>query len=66
MLDYLYDYGRWREIEPVDKSAYSYRKKILSEKHPYIISIMAKLAITYNFQGRHNEAEKILLEVAIL
>ncbi|KAK8139977.1 hypothetical protein PG984_000043 [Apiospora sp. TS-2023a] len=60
---YLYDRGRWREKEPVNKTALSLRIKVLGEKHPDTIWSMASLAITYHEQGRYDEAEKIKVEV---
>ncbi|KAK4246078.1 hypothetical protein C7999DRAFT_42471 [Corynascus novoguineensis] len=57
--NYLYDRGRWREKEPVDKRTYEFRKKKLGEKHPDTIKSMANLAATYHAQGRYKEAEKI-------
>ena len=59
---YLYDRGRWREKEPIDKSAYEYRRKALGERHPDTIRSMAVLAMTYNEQGRYDEAEKMAVE----
>ncbi|KAK3687190.1 hypothetical protein B0T22DRAFT_121957 [Podospora appendiculata] len=64
--DYLYDRGRWREKEPVDKRAYEFRRKRLGEKHPDTIRSMASLADTYHAQGRYEEAEKIKVEVLAL
>jgi len=61
--NYLYDRGRWREKEPVDKTALSLRTKVLGEKHPNTIESMASLVTTYHQQGRYDEAEKISLEV---
>ncbi|KAK8031893.1 hypothetical protein PG990_001627 [Apiospora arundinis] len=61
--NYLYERGRWREKEPVDKTALSLRTKVLGEKHPDTIRSMAELATTYHTQGRYDEAEKIYLEV---
>ncbi|KAK8036900.1 hypothetical protein PG991_001214 [Apiospora marii] len=60
---YLYDRGRWREKDPVDKTALSLRTKVLGEKHPDTIWSMALLATTYHNQGRYGEAEKISVEV---
>jgi hypothetical protein len=37
--EYLHDRGRWREREPVDESAYEYRRKVLGERHPDTIQI---------------------------
>ncbi|KJZ70283.1 hypothetical protein HIM_10327 [Hirsutella minnesotensis 3608] len=64
--DYLHDLGRWREKEPVDESAYEYRKKVLGERHPNTIRSMASLATTYHAQGRYDEAEKTSVEVLAL
>ena len=64
--DYMYDRGRWREKEPVDKRAYKFRQKRLGEKHPDTIGSMASLAATYHAQGRYEEAEKIYVEVLAL
>jgi tetratricopeptide (TPR) repeat protein len=61
--NYLFDRGRWREKEPVDKKAYAFRKQVLGEKHPDTIRSMASLAATYHAQGRDDEAEKIMVEV---
>ncbi|KJZ70769.1 hypothetical protein HIM_09853 [Hirsutella minnesotensis 3608] len=64
--DYLHDLGRWKEKEPVDESAYEYRKKVLGERHPNTIRSMASLATTYHAQGRYDEAEKIKVEALAL
>jgi tetratricopeptide (TPR) repeat protein len=64
--DYLFDRGRWREKEPVDKKAYAFRKQVLGEKHPDTIWSMASLATTYHARGRYDEAEKIKVEVLAL
>ncbi|KAK3687145.1 BCS1 N terminal-domain-containing protein [Podospora appendiculata] len=64
--DYMFDRGRWREKEPVDKRAYEFRRKRLGEKHLDTIRSMAELAGTYNKQGRYEEAEKIFVEVLVL
>jgi hypothetical protein len=61
--NYLFDRGRWREKEPVDKKAYAFRKQVLGEKHPDTIGSMASLAATYHAQGRYDEAEKRYVEV---
>jgi tetratricopeptide (TPR) repeat protein len=63
---YLYDRGRWREKEPVDESAYEYRRKVLGERHEDTMRSMADLATTYHAQGRYEEAEKIYVEVLAL
>ncbi|RYP55419.1 hypothetical protein DL770_010923 [Monosporascus sp. CRB-9-2] len=49
--DYLFDRGRWREKEPVDKRAYELRREVLGDKHPDTIRSMADLATTYHKQG---------------
>ena len=64
--DYMYDRGRWREKEPVDKRVYEFRRKRLGEKHPDTIRSIANLATTYHAQGRYEEAEKISVEVLAL
>ncbi|KAK3690562.1 hypothetical protein B0T22DRAFT_537180 [Podospora appendiculata] len=64
--NYMYDRGRWREKEPVDKRAYEFGRKRLGEKHPNTIWSMASLATTYRKQGRYEEAEKISVEVLAL
>lgn len=63
---YLYDRGRWREKEPVDETAYAFRKKVLGDRHPDTIGSKASLATTDHEQGRYAEAEKIKLEVLVL
>lgn len=60
--NYLYDRGRWREKEPVDKRAYELRREAYGEKHPETIRSMADLAVTYCEQGRYNEVEPIQAE----
>ncbi|KAG7289885.1 hypothetical protein NEMBOFW57_006262 [Staphylotrichum longicolle] len=64
--EYLYDRGRWGEKEPVDETAYAYRRKVLGERHPDTIGSMASLAQTYHDQGRYDGAEKIKVEVLAL
>ncbi|KAK3693269.1 hypothetical protein B0T22DRAFT_496127 [Podospora appendiculata] len=64
--DYMFDRGRWREKEPVDKRAYEFRRKRLGEKHPDTIGSTANLAETYHQQGRYEEVEKISVEVLAL
>ncbi|KAH7111892.1 P-loop containing nucleoside triphosphate hydrolase protein [Dactylonectria estremocensis] len=56
---FLYDQGRWREKEPVDRRAWGLRQEVLGEKHPDTISSMASLATTYHNQGRYDEAEAL-------
>ncbi|KAK4252200.1 hypothetical protein C7999DRAFT_37170 [Corynascus novoguineensis] len=63
---YMYDRGRWREKEPVDKRAYEFRRKRLGGKHPSTIWSMASLATTYHARGRYEEAENIKVEVLAL
>ncbi|KAK3305293.1 uncharacterized protein B0T15DRAFT_574665 [Chaetomium strumarium] len=64
--NYMYDRGRWREKEPVDKRAYEFRQKRLGKRHPDTIWSMASLAVTYRAQGRYEQAEKIKVEVLAL
>jgi tetratricopeptide (TPR) repeat protein len=59
---FLYDRGRWKEKEPVDKRALDLRREVLGEKHPDTIRSMASLAATYHEQGRYNEAEPMKLK----
>lgn len=63
VANYLYDRGRWREREPVDKRAYELRREVLGEKHPDTIRSMADLAATYHAQGRYGEAEPMFIKV---
>ncbi|EJT68929.1 hypothetical protein, variant [Gaeumannomyces tritici R3-111a-1] len=63
---YLYDRGRWRDREPVDKKAYELRREVLGDRHPDTIQSMASLATTYHSQGRYDEAEKMRVEVLAL
>jgi hypothetical protein len=58
-LYFLYERGQWREKEPVGSRAWSLRREVLGEKHPYTISCMASLATTYHTQGRYNKAGKL-------
>ncbi|ENH75855.1 Nephrocystin-3 [Fusarium oxysporum f. sp. cubense race 1] len=60
---FLYERGRWREKEPVDRRTWDLRRNVLGEKHPDTISSMASLAATYHAQGRYDEAERIDQEV---
>jgi hypothetical protein len=64
--EYLHDRGRWREREPVDESAYEYRRKVLGERHPDTIRSIADLATTYYNQGRYHEAENMKVVVLAL
>ncbi|KAJ9137581.1 Kinesin light chain [Pleurostoma richardsiae] len=63
---YLYDRGRWREKEPVDRRAHKLRRKTLGDRHPDTLRSMASLATTYHQQGRYKEAETIMVEVLAL
>ena len=63
---YLFDRGRWRDREPVDKRAYKFRQKKLGGEHPSTLQSMSRLATTYLEQGRYEEAEKIGVEVLAL
>ncbi|KAF5669923.1 Nephrocystin-3 [Fusarium denticulatum] len=56
---FLYDRGRWREKEPVDRRTWDLRRKVLGEKHPETLRSMASLAATYHAQGRYEEAERM-------
>ncbi|KAK0710586.1 hypothetical protein B0H67DRAFT_667316 [Lasiosphaeris hirsuta] len=60
---YLYDRGRWREKETVDKRAYKLRREVLGEMYPNTIWSMTYLATTYHQQGRYTEAETIYIQV---
>ncbi|KAH7302952.1 P-loop containing nucleoside triphosphate hydrolase protein [Stachybotrys elegans] len=60
---FLYDRGRWREKEPVDKKALALRREMLGEKHPDTIRSMADLATTYHEQGHYSKAESMDLDV---
>ncbi|ORY68246.1 P-loop containing nucleoside triphosphate hydrolase protein, partial [Pseudomassariella vexata] len=51
--NYLYDRGRWREKEAVDRRAYRFRKKTLGKRHPNTIQSMGSLAATYHALGRY-------------
>ncbi|KAM0347007.1 hypothetical protein ACHAP4_011526 [Fusarium culmorum] len=59
---FLYDRGRWKEKEPVDKRALNLRREVLGEKHADTIRSMADLATTYHEQGRYNKAEPMKVE----
>ncbi|SCO84731.1 uncharacterized protein FRV6_08858 [Fusarium oxysporum] len=56
---FLYDQGRWREKEPVDRRALGLRREVLGERDPDTVWSMASLAVTYHAQGRYDEAEKL-------
>ena len=56
---FLYNQGRWREKEPVDRRAWKLRREVLGDKHPDTIRSMASLATTYHAQGRYDEAEDL-------
>ncbi|EHK19877.1 uncharacterized protein TRIVIDRAFT_155683 [Trichoderma virens Gv29-8] len=56
---FLYDRGRWREREPVDRRVLHLRRELLGEKHPDTIRSMADLATTYHAQGRYDKAKGI-------
>ncbi|KAH7308428.1 P-loop containing nucleoside triphosphate hydrolase protein [Stachybotrys elegans] len=60
---FLYDRGRWREKEPVDKKALALRREVLGEKHPDTIGSMAELATTYHQQGHYSKAESMKADV---
>ena len=62
VAEYMYDRGRWREMEPVNQRDYERRRRRLGEKHPDTIHCMGILAVTCYMQGRYKEAEKILVE----
>uniref|UniRef100_A0A0D2YHA7 Prion-inhibition and propagation HeLo domain-containing protein n=1 Tax=Fusarium oxysporum (strain Fo5176) TaxID=660025 RepID=A0A0D2YHA7_FUSOF len=63
LSSYLYDRGRWREREAVDKRALELRQEILGEKHEQTIRSMASLAGTQLRQGRYHEAEETFIKV---
>ena len=60
---FLHQRGRWRENEPLIKTALRLRRNVLGEKHPDTIQIMVPLAITYRKQGRYSEAEEISVKL---
>ncbi|KAK1770253.1 hypothetical protein QBC33DRAFT_617537 [Phialemonium atrogriseum] len=62
---YLFECGRWREKEPVDKRAYELRKQVLGGNDLRTIWSMASLAITYLEQRKFDEAEKINVEALL-
>ncbi|EHK16959.1 uncharacterized protein TRIVIDRAFT_113898, partial [Trichoderma virens Gv29-8] len=61
--DFLYDRGRWREKEPVDRRALDLRREALGEEHPDTVISLSNLAITYHEQGRYDEAERLKNQV---
>lgn len=64
--DYLFQHGRWREMEPVDQIAYAYSKKAFGGKHCHTINCLQNQASTCHAQGRYDEAEKAKVEVLAL
>ncbi|EFQ29423.1 kinesin light chain [Colletotrichum graminicola M1.001] len=60
---YLFDRGRWNEMEPVARKVFSLRQRFLGERDPGCIWSRANLALTYHTQGRYAEAEKLKTEV---
>ncbi|KAH8890223.1 hypothetical protein GQ53DRAFT_782688 [Thozetella sp. PMI_491] len=63
VLSYLFDRGRGKEKEIVDRTAYEYRKKVLGDSHSLTVRCRAEVATSYYLQGRYDEAEKIEIEV---
>jgi tetratricopeptide (TPR) repeat protein len=64
--NYMYDRGRWREKEPVDKRGYDLLRRRLGERHPDTMWYMAALGSSYHAQGRYKEGEKMSVEVLAL
>lgn len=59
---FLFDRGRWREMEVVDKRLLEFNRKTLGEKHPDTISSIHSLAVAYGLQGRYKEAEALQVQ----
>lgn len=57
--NYLFDQGRWREKEAVDRNLYGLAQKELGEKHPDTIRSMTNLAVSYSGQGCHDKARAL-------
>ncbi|KAH6605366.1 hypothetical protein Trco_007073 [Trichoderma cornu-damae] len=57
--NFLYDQGRWRQKELVDRRALSIRREALGEKHPDTIGSLSNLAVGCQHQGRYGEAEEL-------
>ncbi len=62
--DYLYDRGRWREMEVIDNKAYILCRRELGGKHPNTVRSMASLATAYHMLRRYEEAQKKLYRSA--
>ncbi|GFP57503.1 kinesin light chain [Trichoderma asperellum] len=60
---YMNAYGRWREVELVDRKVINLRTKALGEKHLDTIEGMATLVETLIKLGRYSEAEKLAEQV---
>lgn len=60
---YLFDRGRWKERELVDKTALSLRRRALGNRHPDTIESMASLAAAYHAQGNYEEDEVLSFNV---
>jgi tetratricopeptide (TPR) repeat protein len=63
---FLYDRGRWKEMEPLDIRAYELAKNSLSKSDPKTLSTLDSLAGTYYTQGRYEESRKTKEEVLTL
>src|ERR1700678_1176668 len=56
----MMDAGDWNNAEKLFVQVMDMRKKLLGVEHPDTLKSMANLAITYQNQGRWNEAEQLM------
>jgi tetratricopeptide (TPR) repeat protein len=59
----LFSDGRYEEAEELQVHVVQTRKRVLTDEHPYTLSSMANLALTYGNQGRWKEAEELEVRV---
>jgi hypothetical protein len=61
--DNLWECGRYRDAEELDRLTIEIAHEELGQEHPYTLKLMGNLAAAIFGQGRLEEAEKIELEV---
>ena len=57
-----YDQGRYDEAEPLCVKVLNLRRQLLGDEHPLTLRSVSNLAVLHTAQGRHGEAESLLIQ----
>jgi tetratricopeptide (TPR) repeat protein len=55
--------GRYKEAEELQVQVVQRKKRVLGDEHPFTLTSMANLALTFRNQGRWKEAEELQVQV---